>query len=101
MAASDGCVILTPFMIIYLSLLISVYPRFPPDGRKRFPIWRNPDPESFDFVADTEAELEGFPALCAGLSRILWWKNITLLIADVLAMACIAAAAILLFVGWF
>ena len=34
-------------------------------------------------------------------SRILWWKNITLPTADVLAMACIAAAAILLFVGWF
>ena len=94
-------VILTPFMIIYLSLLISVYPRFPRAGRKRFPIWRNPDPEDFDFVADTEAELEGLPALCAGLSRILWWKNITLLTADVLAMVCIAAAAILLFVGWF
>ena len=94
-------VILTPFMIIYLSLLISVYPRFPRAGRKRFPIRRNPDPQDFDFVADTEAELEGLPALCAGLSRVLWWKNITLLIADVLAMACLAAAAILLFVGWF
>ena len=94
-------VILTPFMIIYLSLLISVYPRFPRAGRKRFPIRRNPDPEDFDFVADTEVELEGLPALCAGLSRILWWKNITLLTADVLAMVCIAAAAILLFVGWF
>jgi hypothetical protein len=43
-------VILTPFMIIYLSLLISVYPRFPRAGRKRFPIWRNPDPEDFDTV---------------------------------------------------
>ncbi len=94
-------VILTPFMIAYLSLLISVYPQFPRAGRKRFPIWRNPDPEDFDFVADTEAELEGLPALCAGLSRILWWKNITLLTADLLAMACLAAAAILLFVGWF
>jgi len=93
-------VILTPFMIAYLSLLISVYPRFPRAGRKRFPIWRNADPEAFDFVADTEAEVEGLPALCAGLSRILWWKNITLLTADFIAMAGIAAAAILLFVAW-
>ena len=92
-------VILTPFMIIYLNLLISVYPWFPRAGRKRFPIWRNPNPEDFDFIADTEAELEGLPALCAGLSRILWWKNVTLLTADFLAMACLAAAAILLFVG--
>ena len=93
-------VILTPFMIIFLNLLISVYPRFPRAGRRRFPIWRNPDPEDFDFVADTEAELEGLPALCALLSRILWWKNITLLTADLLSMACLAAAVILLFVTW-
>ena len=37
-------VILTPFMIIFINLLISVYPRFPRAGRRRFPIWRNPDP---------------------------------------------------------
>ena len=92
-------VIMTPFMIIFINLLISVYPRFPRAGRQRFPIWRNLDPEDFDFIADTEAELEGLPALCAGLSRILWWKNVTLLTADVLSMACLAAAAILLFVG--
>ncbi len=94
-------VILTPFMIIYLNLLISVYPRYPRSGRQRFPIWRNPDPQDFNFIADTVAELEALPALCATLSRILWWKNITLLIADLLAMACLAAAAILLFVAWF
>jgi drug/metabolite transporter (DMT)-like permease len=93
-------VILAPFMIIYISLLISVYPRFPRAGRERFPIWRNADPQDFDFVADTEAELEGLPALCAGLSRILWWKNITLLTADILAIACLAATVILLFVTW-
>jgi hypothetical protein len=94
-------VILAPFMIIYISLLISVYPRFPRAGRERFPIWRNADPEDFSFVADTEAELEGLPALCAGLSRILWWKNITLLTADILAIACLAAALVLLFVTRF
>ena len=93
-------VILTPFMIIFLNLLISIYPRYPRAGRQRFPIWRNANPEDFDFIADTEAELEGLPALCAGLSRILWWKNVTLLTADFLAMACLAAAAILLFVAW-
>jgi len=92
-------VILTPFMIIFINLLISVYPRFPRAGRQRFPISRNPDPEDFDFVADTDAELEGLATRCAVLSRILWWKNITLLTADILSMACLVAAAILLFVG--
>src|SRR6185437_2837177 len=93
-------VILSPFIIIYLSLLISVYPRFPRAGRKRFPIWRNADPSDFDFIADTAAEIEGLPALCAGLSRILWWKNITLLTANLLSIACLAATVILLFVSW-
>ncbi len=92
-------VILTPFMIIFINLLLSVYPRFPRAGRQRFPIWRNPDPEDFDFIADAEAELEGLPVRCATLSRILWWKNITLQTAYVVSMACFAAAAILLFVG--
>jgi hypothetical protein len=93
-------VILSPFIIIYLNLLISVYPRFPRAGRKRFPIWRNADPSDFDFIADTAAEIEGLPALCAGLSRILWWKNITLLTANLLSIASLAATVILLFVSW-
>src|SRR6478672_7338650 len=85
-------VILAPFIIIYLNLLISVYPRFPRTGRERFPIWRNADPNDFDFIANTAAEIEGLPALCAGLSRILWWKNITLLTANLLSIASLAAA---------
>jgi hypothetical protein len=92
-------VILAPFMLIFINLLISVYPRFPLSGRPRFPLSRNPDPGIFEFIEDTEAELEALPALCAMMSRILWWKNITLQIAYILSMACLAAAAILLFVG--
>jgi hypothetical protein len=92
-------VILTPFTIIFLNLLISVYPRYPRSGRPRFPLWRNPDPDDFDFIADTEADLAALPERCAVLSRILWWKNVTLQTAYVLSMACFVAAAILLFVG--
>src|SRR6185437_16386900 len=43
-------VLLTPFMIIFLSLLVSVYPRFPRARQKRFTIWRNPYPNDFNFV---------------------------------------------------
>lgn len=92
-------VLLVPFTIIFLNLLISVYPRYPRTGRRRFPLWRNADPEHFDFVADTEADLEALPERCAVLSRILWWKNVTLQTAYVLSMACLVAAAVLLFVG--
>ena len=94
-------VLLIPFMIIFLNLLISVYPRFPRAGRRRFPIWRNANPEHFSFVADTDADTAELPARCALLSRILWWKNITLQIAYLLSMACLAATAILLFVARF
>jgi hypothetical protein len=81
-------------------LLISIYPRFPRTGRRGFPIWRNPDPEKFNFVAELEDNVDALAARCAILSRILWWKNVTLQTAFVLSMACLAAAAILLFVGW-
>jgi hypothetical protein len=81
-------------------LLISIYPRFPRTGRRSFPIWRNPDPEKFNFIAELEDNVEALAARCAILSRILWWKNVTLQTAYVLSMACLAAAAVLLFVGW-
>ncbi len=92
-------VLLIPFTIIFVNLLISVYPRYPRAGRQRFPLWRDSGPENFNFVADTEAELAALPERCAVLSRILWWKNVTLQTAYVLSMACLVAAAVLLFVG--
>jgi hypothetical protein len=92
-------VILAPFMIIFLNLLISVYPRYPRAGRDRFPVRRNPEPEDFGFVADLESDPNALPERCALLSRILWWKNITLQIAYVTAMMTLASAAILLLVA--
>jgi hypothetical protein len=92
--------LLIPFMLIFLALMISVYPRFPRAGRRRFPIWRNADPQTFDFVADPEADIEELATRCALLSRVLWWKNTTLQIAYLLSMACLVAAGILLFIPW-
>ena len=34
-------VLLAPFIVIFFCLLASVYPRFPREGRRRFPLWRN------------------------------------------------------------
>jgi hypothetical protein len=92
-------VILAPFMIIFLNLLISVYPRYPRAGRHRFPIRRKTESEDFVFVEDTQRDLESLPERCALFSRILWWKNITLQIAYVVAMATLVAAGVLLFVA--
>jgi hypothetical protein len=93
-------VILAPFIVIFFNLLASVYPRFPREGRKRFPMWRGANPEDFEFIADPVHESEELPVRCALLSRILYWKNITLQTAYLLSMATLAAGGVLLFVTW-
>jgi len=90
-------VLLAPFMIIFLNLLISVYPRYPRSGRERFPLWRNADPDDFSFIGDIESDLETLPERCAMFSRILWLKTITLQIAYVVSMLTLVAAGVLLF----
>ena len=92
-------VLLAPFMIIFVNLLISVFPRFPRVGRERFPIRRKIQPEDFAFVADSDRDDETLPERCALFSRILWWKTVTLQTAYVTAMIALALAAVLLFVG--
>ncbi len=94
-------VLIIPFALIFLNLLVSVFPRYPRSGSSRFPIWRSPHPDDFDFISDDRAEDEELAARCALLSRILWWKNTTLQAAYILSMGCLAAAAILLFVARF
>ncbi len=54
-------VLLAPFIVIFLNLLVSVYPRFPRAGRKRFPIWRNSKPEDFEFISDPAPEADDLP----------------------------------------
>lgn len=93
-------VLLAPFIVIFFNLLVSVYPRFPREGRKRFPILRNSKPEDFEFISDPAPEAEDLPTRCAVLSRILYWKTITLQFAYLTAMATIVATAVLLFVAW-
>ena len=93
-------VLLAPFILIFFNLLASVYPRFPRAGRRRFPIWRRSNPDDFEFIADPVLDVEELPVRCALMSRILFWKNITLQIAYLVAMATLVAAGLLLFVNW-
>jgi hypothetical protein len=93
-------VLLAPFILIFFNLLASVYPRFPRVGRKRFPIWRRSSAEDFEFIADPTLELEELPVRCALLSRILYWKNVTLQAAYLISMATLAAGGVALFVSW-
>jgi hypothetical protein len=89
-------VVLAPFLFIFMNLLISVYPRFPREGRDRFPVRRRIEPEDFDFLA-APTNRDELAETCAILSRILWWKNITLQIAYVTSMITLVVAAMLLF----
>jgi hypothetical protein len=93
-------VLLAPFIVTFFNLLASVYPRFPRSGRKRFPIWRHSSPEDFEFLADPVLEVEELPVRCALLSRILYWKNITLQTAYLIAMGTLVVAGVLLFAAW-
>ena len=88
-------------MIIFLSLLVSVYPRFPRAGQEAFPNLAQSRIRRISTSSPTRRpRLKELPKLCASLSRILWWKNITLLTANLLSIASLAAGLILLFVGW-
>ena len=91
-------VVLAPFLFIFMNLLISVYPRYPREGRDRFPIRRIIQPGDFDFLA-APSNRDELAERCALLSRILWWKNITLQIAYVASMITMVVAAVLLFVA--
>src|ERR1700677_3724600 len=105
-------VLLAPFIVIFFNLLASVYPRFPRAGHRRFPIWRDSNPEDFEFIADPVLDVEELPVRCALLAvgglavrcallgRVLFWKNITLQTAYLIAMATLVAAVVLLFVNW-
>jgi hypothetical protein len=90
-------VLLAPFLFIFLNLLVSVYPRYPRAGRRRFPISRDAKPQDFDFLADVEHDAENLPRLCAMFSRILFWKTITLQTAYIASMITILGAAVLVF----
>ncbi|HTR14761.1 MAG TPA: hypothetical protein VMI72_16290 [Roseiarcus sp.] len=92
-------VVLAPFLFIFMSLLISVYPRYPRDGQDRFPLRRRIEPGDFDFLA-APTNRDELAERCALLSRILWWKNITLQAAYVMSMTTLVVAAILVFVTW-
>ena len=94
-------VILAPFIVMFLNLLASVYPRLSPrraaSGSRSGAARARQD---FEFIADPVLEAEELPVRCALLSRTLYWKNVTLQAAYLIAMATLFAGGVLLFVTW-
>jgi hypothetical protein len=88
---------LAPFLIVFICLLICLYPRYVNEGRAQFIIARNASPELFAGPGDEEAELERLQTLCAILSRILYWKTLMILISFYTCLATVAFMALLVF----
>jgi hypothetical protein len=89
---------LAPFLVVFLCLLICLYPRYGREGRVHFVIVRNASPKLFPGPDDEDIELEKMQTLCAILSRILYWKTLMLLISFYTCIVTVAAfAAIVLY----
>jgi hypothetical protein len=89
---------LAPFLVVFLCLLICLYPRYGREGRVHFVIARNAAPHLFPGPEAEEIELEKLQTLCAILSRILYWKTLMLLISFytcILTVAGIAAMVVM------
>lgn len=91
---------LAPFLLVFLCLLVCLYPRYGREGRVHFVIARNAAPHLFPGPESEDIELEKLQTLCAILSRILYWKTLMLLISFYTCIFTVAAiAAIMVFEG--
>jgi hypothetical protein len=86
---------LAPFLLIFVCLLVCLYPRYGREGRVHFVIARNAPPHLFPGPEDDEVELEKLQTLCAILSRILYWKTLMLLISFYTCLLTVAVVAIM------
>ncbi len=88
-------VALAPFLLVFLCLLICLYPRYGREGRVHFVIARNAPPHLFPGPESQDIELEKLQTLCAILSRILYWKTLMLLISFYTCIVAVAAIALI------
>jgi hypothetical protein len=93
-------VILLPFVLIFLCLLICLFPRYPRRGQVHFIIARNGDPSLFQLPDGAEVELERQKTLCAILSQILYWKTVMLYVSYYTCMFSVLAVAALVALTW-
>jgi hypothetical protein len=84
---------LAPFLIVFLCLLICLYPRYGREGRVHFVIARNAGTHLFPGPESEDIELEKLQTLCAILSRILYWKTLMLIISFYTALGTVATTA--------
>jgi len=90
--------VLLPVIIIFLCLLICLYPRYPREGREHFLISPRARVADFPLREDAGAELGELRLRCAVLSRILWWKTLFLEISLGLSMLALVVGGLLVLV---
>jgi len=88
-------VALAPFLVIFVCLLVCLYPRYGREGRVHFVIARNAPPHLFPGPESDDIELEKLQTLCAILSRILYWKTLMLMISFYTCLVTVGAVALL------
>jgi hypothetical protein len=93
-------IILLPFALIFLCLLVCLFPRYPRRGRVDFIIARNADPGVFSPPGDPDVELERQQTLCAILSQILYWKTVMLYVSYYTCMVSVLAVAAVVVITW-
>jgi hypothetical protein len=86
---------LAPFLVIFVCLLVCLYPRYGREGRVHFVIARNAPPDLFPGPESDDIELEKLQTLCAILSRILYWKTLMLMISFYTCLVTVAVVALL------
>ncbi len=94
-------VVLFPFLIVYFCLFMVLIPRYPKRGSKNFLVSRTASAANFQYVAETEDEIDQLKLRCAVLSELLWWKTFYINVSFILSILCISVTIILLFYVWY
>jgi hypothetical protein len=89
-------IVLAPFLVVFFCLLICLLPRYPRLGRSNFVIKHNPDVSLFPPPESEGIELERLQVLCAINSRILYWKNLMLIISFYTCIIAVGGVIVLL-----
>ncbi|HEY1942952.1 MAG TPA: hypothetical protein VGH40_12590 [Roseiarcus sp.] len=93
-------VALLPFVVIFLCLLVCLFPRYPRRGQVQFIIARKADPGLFRPPDERVGELERQQTLCAVLSQILYWKTVMLYVSYYTCMLSVLAVAAVVALSW-
>jgi len=87
--------ILAPFIIVFICLLVCVYPRYPRRETRNFLVVPNPKKSDFVF-SDKETDLDQLKLRCVILSGILFRKTLFLQISFLICLVSIAFTFVML-----